>query len=384
MICITKLLLGKATVSEAIKYSKVEKPPAEMLHFSTKATPIVVWNMTRKCNLKCKHCYIEAKITEQKGELTTEEAKSFIEDLAKNKIPVLLLSGGEPLLREDFFELAEYANNLGLRVVVSTNGTLITESIAERMKDIIQYVGVSLDGLPSTHDKFRGVEGAFDQALKGIKNSLKAGLKTGVRFVVNKENYDELPKLIDFAAEQGIQRFCIYHLVYAGRGKEIIDLDITNEHRRKMMDMLIEKALKYPEMEILTTDNHADGIYLYNYIKKHNEERAEEVLKLLEMHGGCSAGYKFACVDNLGNVHPCQFWSHYTIGNVKEKKFSEIWNGKDELLKKLREKPKHLKGKCKECKYNMLCGGCRVRAESYHTDLWKEDPCCYLEKEEIT
>lgn len=383
MICITKLLLGKATVSEAIKYEKTGHIPAEMLHFSTSARPIVVWNMTKKCNLKCKHCYIEAREKGDIGELTTEEAYTLIEDLARSKIPVLLLSGGEPLLRSDFFEIAEYASNLGLRVVLSTNGTLIDENIAKKLKNVVSYVGVSLDGMKTTHDSFRGVKDAFELALRGIKNSLNAGIKTGVRFVVNRENYNELSKLIDFSANQGVHRFCIYHLVYAGRGREIIDLDITNNQRRKMMDMLIEKAKNYPKMEILTTDNHADGIYLYNYIKTNSPERGEEVLKLLEMHGGCSAGVKFACIDHLGNVHPCQFWSHYTVGNVKKEKFSKIWNDDDKLLYMLRNKTKYLKGKCKECKFNNLCGGCRVRAESFFGDMWEEDPCCYLNKEEI-
>lgn len=392
MIGCTKLLCGRATVSEVIKYScasSTEIPP-HLLQFSTKNRPVVVWNMTIKCNLKCVHCYINAKSEASKEELTTEQAKDFIEDLGNMKVPVLLFSGGEPLLRDDFFELAEFARDVGLRTVISTNGTLISEDVARKLKDAgIKYVGVSLDGMPETHNKFRGVLQAFERAVEGIRNSLKVGLKAGVRFTVTRDNYKDLPKLLEYAAKEGIPRFCIYHLVYAGRGKNIVKRDLTKEERRKMMEFIINKTIelhkKGYEIEILTTDNHADGVFLYNYIVEKEPERAEEVITLLKMHGGCSAGVKVANVDYRGDVHPCQFWSHVTLGNVKERRFSEIWNDtNNEFLNMLRNKAKYLKGKCGRCNFKDVCGGCRIRAETVYGDVWQEDPACYLTEEEIS
>jgi radical SAM protein with 4Fe4S-binding SPASM domain len=391
MIGCTKLLCGVGTVSDAIKYGKMHarEIPSDMLHFSTIARPLVVWNMTKRCNLRCSHCYIKAEDKEFKGELTTDEAKAFIDDLARMQVPVLLFSGGEPLIRKDFYELVEFASDREIRAVVSTNGTLIDRKAAEKMLSAgVQYVGVSIDGTPETHNEFRGVPKAFERALQGIKNAMQVGLKTGIRFTVSQFNYTDLDEVINVCVREKIPRFFMYHFVYAGRGKEIAKEDITIEQRRGMMEYLLKKTLELHsegiDMEILTTDNHADGIFLYNYVVKNDQSRAREVMQLLEMHGGCSAGDKWSNVDSFGNVHACQFWGHLTLGNVKERKFSEIWNDENnEFLIKMREKPKHLKGRCSRCKHNKICGGCRIRAETVYGDLWQEDPACYLTDEEI-
>lgn len=391
MIGCTKLLCGTATVSEAIKHDRNSaKLPPHMLQFSSDARPLVVWNMTNRCNLKCRHCYLDATEDAVANELTTEEAKRFIENLADMKIPVLLFSGGEPLVRADIFALAAYAKKRGLRPVLSTNGTLITPEVAEKIKEAgFQYVGVSIDGLAARHDDFRGEQGSFAQSLQGVKNAQAAGLKTGLRFTVNKLNYRDLPDVLELAAAEGIPRFCMYHLVYAGRGKDMADLDITPEESRAVMDMLIEKTLDFQrrgvEMEILTTDNHADGIYILRYLAKHQSERVAEVKELLKMHGGCSAGQKMANVNHVGNVHACQFWAHRPLGNIREQKFSDIWTGlQDEFLCSLRNKAAHLEGKCAKCVYREYCGGCRIRAEAVYDNLWGEDPACYLTEEEVT
>ncbi|MFQ5974911.1 MAG: radical SAM protein [Candidatus Hydrothermarchaeales archaeon] len=391
MIGFTKLLCGTATVSDALKYGGVtpSEVPPELLQFTTESRPITVWNITKRCNLKCKHCYIGAENKSFKGELTTEEALALIEDLGEMKTPVLLFSGGEPTIRKDFFELGSKATDLKIRAVVSTNGTLITPEFAEKMLSSgFKYVGVSIDGLPDVHNAFRGVPNAFERSINGIKNAMDAGLKTGVRFTVSKFNYQDLAGVIDQVVDLGVPRFCMYHLVYAGRGKDLAGEDLTNEQNRELVKFLIEKTLELHdngvEIEILTTDNHADGVYLRNYMEEHNPGRADEVMQLLEMHGGCSAAHKTSNVDPFGNIHPCQFWSHLSLGNVRERRFSGIWNDPDnDFLKQMRNKPTYLKGKCGRCGFNNVCGGCRIRAETLYDDIWSEDPACYLTEEEI-
>jgi radical SAM protein with 4Fe4S-binding SPASM domain len=343
--------------------------------------------MTNRCNLKCLHCYINAEDRKYQDELSTEEAEAFIRDLAGMKVPVLLFSGGEPLLRKDIYQLGSLAAELGLRPVISTNGTLIDAAAAANIKAAgFQYVGISIDGGPETHDHFRSIPGAFEMALRGIRTCLDHGIKTGIRFTVNKYNQEDLPVIFDLIEKEGIPRFCMYHLVYAGRGAEMADMDTSIEEKEAILNYVCQKTLELAakgiETEILTTDNHADGIYLLNKIKAENPERAAEVIQLLEMHGGCSAGTKFANVDPRGNVHPCQFWQDYTVGNVREKPFSEIWTSDDALMVKLREKQLHVTGSCGECQYKQLCGGCRIRARAVKGDLWAEDPACYLSAEE--
>jgi len=388
MIGCTKLLCGTATVSDVIKYSGAEgSMPPQLLQFSDHNRPLVVWNTTNRCNLRCKHCYIEAEDKSYREELSTEEAREFIKDLADMKAPVLLFSGGEPLMRKDIFELGKMAAELGLRPVISSNGTLIDRATAAQIKAAgFQYVGISIDGAPATHDEFRNKQGAFADALKGIKACLAEGVKTGIRFTVNKYNQADLPEIFEIIEREGIPRFCMYHLVYAGRGKEMAGMDTDKDEKRQILELISERTMdlhrRGVEVEILTTDNHADGIFLYNYIKKHQPERAEEIVNLLQMHGGCSAGTKFANVDPRGNVHPCQFWQDYSVGNVRERKFSEIWRSDDPLMVQLREKHLHLKGKCQDCSQKQLCGGCRIRARAVYGDIWAEDPACYLEEQE--
>lgn len=390
MIGCTKLLCGTATVSEAIRHNRdSRKLRPGMLQFSTAERPLVVWNTTNRCNLRCQHCYLNAEDRLYRNELSTEEARVFIKNLGEMGVPVLLFSGGEPLLRPDLIELASLAADLGLRPVLSTNGTLITPTRARELKQAgIQYVGVSLDGGPLTHDRFRGQAGAFNQALEGIRNCLQIGLKTGVRFTVNHSNQNDLPEVLEVVEREGIPRFCMYHLVYSGRGRKITELDTTPGEKRKIMEWLIRRTRELNsqgvEVEILTTDNHADGIFILQRLMSEQPQRAEEIRQLLTMHGGCSAGTKFANVDPQGNVHPCQFWQHYNLGNVRERPFSDIWWDRQEpLLAALREKSSRLKGRCGKCGFKEYCGGCRIRAEAVSGDPWAEDPACYLTDAEI-
>ena len=250
-------------------------------------------------------------------------------------------------------------------------------------------MGVSLDGLRTTHDRFRGREGAFDEAVAGLCAARGAGVKTGVRFTVTRDNVDDLPGVLDLVEREGIPRFCLYHLVYSGRGSGLTDRDLDHQRRRDLLDFLIRKVLDWKDRgvatEILTVDNHADGVYIADYVRRHLPERIVEVERLQAMHGGCSAGTKFADIDAAGNVHPCQFWEHVTLGNVRERRFAEIWNDTSHpLMKGLKDKPSHLRGeRCATCAHVSVCAGCRIRAETVTGDVWGDDPACYLTDEEI-
>ncbi len=395
MIGCTKLICGTATLGEAMNYSRSGgKVPAHMLQFTTDDRPLVVWNMTRRCNLSCVHCYISAtsggEAGERRDELTTGEARAFIKDIARMGSPVLLFSGGEPTLREDLFELGRLAIDSGMRAVISSNGTTIDEEMAKRIVEVgFSYVGVSIDGAGETHDRFRGKQGAFDDAIRGVRNCLAAGVKAGVRLTVNRANVRELPQVLDIVEREGIPRFCMYHLVYAGRGEKLVSQDLSHEEARGVIACLIEKVLDWEKRgvktEILTTDNHADGVMVETFVREHRPERLDDVHALQGRHGGCSAGKKMANVDYAGNVHPCQFWSSATLGNVRERPFSEIWTDvSNPLLAKLRKMSEHLTGpRCSGCRHRATCGGCRIRAEVVSGDLWGDDPACYLTEAEI-
>ena len=391
MIGFTKLLCGTATVSEAMQHTETcSGMPPHMLQFTTDSRPLVVWNMTNRCNLRCLHCYAGAVETADPRELTTDEGKRLIDDLAAAGCPVVLFSGGEPYLRKDIYELGSYAAERGLRPVVSTNGTLITREAAEKTRDAgFQYVGISLDGLAERHNRFRGSADAFRKALDGLHYCIDADLKAGIRFTVTRHNLADLDGVLDLIEREGVPRFCLYHLVYSGRGREMMDEDLTREQRRRMVERLIKKALEWHdrgvEVELLTTDNHADGVMVERYVRQHDPDRAGEVHELLIRHGGCSAGRKFACVDAYGEVHPCQFWRHASLGNVRERPFAEIWNDTgNELLGRLKRIADNLTGdRCGKCNFRTICGGCRVRAEAVHGDVWADDPACYLQDHEI-
>ena len=391
MIGCTKLLCGTATVAEALGVSALSgKGQARLLAFKSGGGPLVVWNVTARCNLRCEHCYLASTEKASKNELTTGEGRKLIEDLAEAKSPVMLFSGGEPLLREDVYELGAYAVEKGLRAVLSTNGTLIDEKRAGALARAgFSYVGVSIDGMEVTHDRFRKKKGAFEAAVNGIKRSLGAGMNAGVRMTVTRDNLGEVDAVFDMVEREGIPRLCLYHLVYSGRGKELAGRDISKNEERRMMTRVIERVLDWERrkvpVEVLTVDNHADGVFIRDWVSEHRPERVEEVERLSRMHGGCSAGTKFAAVDEVGNVHPCQFWGHVTLGNVRERKFAEIWNDRDnEFLMKLKDKSKHLAGvRCRVCVHREVCGGCRIRAEATTGDVWGDDPCCYLTDGEV-
>jgi 12,18-didecarboxysiroheme deacetylase len=376
--------------SDVLRYNRKSGDlPSHLLQFSADKKPVVVWNITRRCNLKCIHCYSNSADIDYPDELTTEEGKKLIDDLAAFGSPVILFSGGEPLIREDLLDLAQYATDKGMRAVISTNGTLITKEIAIKLQKIgLSYVGVSLDGLEKTHDKFRGKKGAFAAAIQGIRNCRDAGIKVGIRFTVNKHNVADVPDMFELLRKEKIERMCFYHLVYTGRGSKLREEDLTHEETRGLIDLIAAQTKKMFDdglsPEILTVDNHADGPYLYLKMKKENPERAKDILELLEMNEGNSSGLGIGCVSWDGEVYPDQFWRNQSLGNVRNRAFGEIWTDeKNDFLMKMKDKKKYVQGRCAGCLWLNVCGGnFRARAES-EGELWGPDPACYLTDEEI-
>ncbi len=388
MISVTKLLYNTEYFGDSLRYSQQSRGA---LHGTTTGSgPVVVWNSTRTCNLKCAHCYMDSDARKYEGELTTKEAKEFIDDLAAFRVPVLLFSGGEPLIRPDFFELAQYAISKGIRTTLSTNGTLITADVARRLKGIgVGYVGISLDGLQDVNDKFRGKEGAFAAAMQGIQNCVAVGQRVGLRFTINRHNYEEMDKIFDFIEAEKIDRVCFYHLVYSGRGNKMIQDDLSPEESRKAMEIIVRRTKDYEarglKKEILTVDNHCDGVYLYLRALNQDLEQAERIKNLISLNGGNRSGMAFAEVDPYGNVHPDQFTQHVTFGNVRERPFGEIWTDTSQpILAGLKNRKPLLKGRCSVCKFVDICNGnFRTRAEAVTGDFWESDPACYLTDEEI-
>jgi len=388
MINITKLLFKTDNFGDSLRY---HPSCATQQHGTASGRgPVVAWNITRTCNLHCRHCYSNSTQEIYPEELSTKECQKVIDDLADFKVPVLLISGGEPLSRSDIFPLMEYAIQKGMRVTLSTNGTLINLEIAKRLKKMgISYVGISLDGLEEEHDLFRGKKGAFQEALQGIRNCLKIGQKVGLRFTLNKRNFHTLEDIFQLIKEEGIPRACFYHLVYSGRGSTLQKEDISPEETRQALDLIIDqtKTLNQTEkkIEILTVDNHADGVYLYLKLKKTSPSLAQEVFNLLSANGGNRSGIAIGNIDYQGNVHPDQFTSNHILGSVKDKNFSEIWQAKDNaLLLGLRKRKALLTGRCQNCTYLSLCNGnFRARAEAVYGDIWASDPACYLSDQEI-
>jgi 12,18-didecarboxysiroheme deacetylase len=395
VIGISKLYCGSVEPSDVLRYKRQSKElPSGLLQFSKDKKPVVVWNCTRTCNLKCEHCYAQSD-GHRYDQLSTEEAKVMIDDLAAFGAPVLLFSGGEPTMRPDLLELMHYAKSKGMRVVISTNGTLITPELAKQFAEVgLSYVGVSFDGDPETHDKFRGVQGSFDRALQGLKNAQAEGIKVGLRFTINKHNWREINDIFDLMQREGINRACFYHLVYSGRGSEMIDEDLNHEETRQAVRLIMDRTKQWFDEggtpEILTVDNHADAPFVYMELLKENPERAEKVMQLLQWNQGNSSGNGIGCISWDGEVYADQFWRHYSFGNVKDRPFSEIWSDvsrtdeRSELMFRLKDKRPFVKGRCADCRWLDVCGGnFRVRAEAATGDLWAADPACYLTDEEI-
>jgi len=364
--------------------------PGEQRPVRKAAGPVVIWNLIRRCNLQCKHCYSISADVDFPGELSTREIFSVMDDLRAFHVPVLILSGGEPLLRPDIFDISSRAKGMGFYVGLSSNGALINEHNIEQIASVgYDYLGVSLDGIGDVNDEFRGKQGAFDDALKGIRLALGKGIKVGMRFTATMDNIHQLPDMLGLMDRERIDKFYLSHLSYAGRGNKNRSDDAQHATTRTMMDQLFEvayqDALDGGGKEFVTGNNDADGVYLLKWVQRHFPASADHIQAKLEQWGGNSTGVNIANIDNLGDVHPDTMWWHYKIGNVKERKFGDIWRDtSDPVMAGLKKKPRKIKGRCGQCVHFAICGGnTRVRAMQLTGDPFAEDPACYLSNREI-
>ena len=428
MIGISKLYCGQVEPSDLLRYGrKAANLPAHLLQFSQDKKPVVVWNITRKCNLSCLHCYASAVLPQnmptQSNEVSTTQARLIIDDLAEYGVPVLLFSGGEPLMREDLPELAAYAVQKGVRAVVSSNGTLITKAKAQQLKQAgISYLGISLDGTQADHNRLRQSENAYQGAMQGIRHCQAAGLKVGLRFTLTRNNWRQVPEMFNLLRIMDIPRICFYHLVSSGRGQGMAEQALTHPETREILDLIMQETRALFSQgqikEVLTVDNHADGPYLWMKLAGEDAERARRVYTLLEYNGGNSSGLGLACISWNGDVLPDQFWpkqatrpihqaalqsaqlpgqtaeqdnsdrltpSDLVLGNINQRPFSQIWQDNSlELLAKLRKKKQYIGGRCAGCRFLDVCGGnFRARAYALTGNLWASDPACYLSDQEI-
>ena len=352
--------------------------------------PVVIWNLVRRCNLACRHCYSISANIDFPGELSREEVFAVMDDLKACGVPALILSGGEPLLRSDLYDIAARAKNMGFYVSLSSNGTLIDETNIARIAAVgFDYLGVSLDGIAETHDHFRRVPGAYQRSLRAIRLARDAGIKVGVRFTLTQENQHDLPGMLELIEREGIDKFYLSHLNYAGRGNINRKTDAYLETSRRAMDLVFDTCWSYLqrgiEKEFVTGNNDADGVYLLFWIRRHFPRVEDHMRPLLAQWGGNASGINVANIDNLGNVHPDTMWWHYSLGNVRNRPFSAIWSDtSDPLIAGLKARPRRVKGRCAACAYFDICGGnTRVRAEQLTGDPWQEDPACYLTDEEL-
>ncbi len=377
MIEVSRILVSETLENKALRHKRSEG-----------SAPVVVWCTTKRCNLNCMHCYSGGN-TASDGELSTEEAKRMLDELVEYGSPFMILSGGEPFLRADVFELGSYAREIGLMVIVSSNGTIVTPEIAAKAAEAgFGYVGVSLDGLAQTNNYFRGSRDAYSNALQGMRNLRDAGIKTGLRYTITRHNYLELSGIMELMVKEGFHRLCVYHLEYSGRGRELMNNDLLHGDRRKAVDDLFRKTVEINrhnhDLEVLTVGNYADAAYIYMKVLKEDPQKARAAYEHFLSNGGEGCGEKLTYIDELGNVYASQHLKT-KLGNIRERNLKDIWNSDNAFLWKLRHRESLFRGKCAECRFLEICrGGSRARALAVHDDFSAPDPSCYLTDEEIT
>ena len=351
--------------------------------------PVVIWNLLRRCNLTCKHCYATSADSEFRDELDTTEALRVIDDLHAAGVRVLILSGGEPLLREDIFQLSDYARDRGFFVALSTNGTLITEANIDRIAAArYDYVGISIDGLEAVHDEWRQLTGSFAASMRAIDLCRARGIRVGLRTTLTQYNYPQMPALLTLMRDHDVQKFYLSHLNYSGRGKRSRKADAHHQMTRDAMRQLFEQAWddvqNGRETDFVSGNNDADAILLLHWAQRRIPQHAARLEQMLRAWGGNASGSGIANIDNIGNVHPDTYWWQHTVGNIRQRSFRDIWlDNPDPLLAQLRQHPRAVGGRCGECQWLAICNG-NTRTRAWATgDLWGEDPGCYLSDSEI-
>ncbi len=374
-------------ISQFIRELDRPTPPGPRRH---PLGPVVIWNLIRRCNLTCRHCYSISADKDFAGELSYAEVIRVMTDLKSAGVSVLILSGGEPLLREDIFDISAQAREMGFYVGLSTNGTLIDQSNIDAIARIgYDYVGISLDGIGATHDDFRRKQGAFAASMQGIKLCLAQDIKVGVRYTMTERNAADLPALLALVEQEQIDKFYFSHLNYAGRGNKNRAEDAHHRSTRDAMTLLFDTCLDWHrrglDKDLVSGNNDADGPYLLHWVQQHFPDMAAHIEAKLYQWGGNASGVNVANIDNLGIVHPDTMWWHVPIGNVRERHFAEIWEDRSNpLMAGLKAHPRKLTGRCGACRYLAMCNGSsRVRAAQINHDPWSEDPACYLSNAEI-
>ena len=352
--------------------------------------PVVIWNLIRRCNLTCKHCYALSADHDYQGELSLDEVYGVMDDLKAFRVPVLILSGGEPLMRPDIFHIAQRSKSMGFYTGLSTNGTLIDREMADRIADQgFDYVGISLDGLRETHDKFRRLQGAFDRSLAAVRLLRERGVKVGLRYTMTSLNAHDFEPLLDLMRMEQVNKFYFSHLNYAGRGNIHRGKDAQFQSTREALDKLYDRAWQAAcdglDEEYVTGNNDADGPYLLRWVERRFPHWAATLRERLVAWGGNASGVNVANIDNLGVVHPDTMWWHHGLGSVRERPFSQIWTDtSDPLMAGLKAHPRPVQGRCGQCRHLDICGGnTRTRAQQLTGNPWAEDPGCYLSDEEI-
>ena len=364
-----------------------EYPPPKP---SRPSGPVVIWNLIRRCNLTCKHCYALSADHDYEGELSTQEVFTVMDDLKAFRVPVLILSGGEPLLRPDIFEVSARAKAMRFYVGLSTNGTLIDQPMADKVTAAgFDYVGISLDGIGATHDHFRRLKGAYERSLGAVRLLRERGVKVGLRYTMTEMNAHDFGALLQLMRDEAVDKFYFSHLNYAGRGNIHRGRDAAFTATRDALDLLFDTAWADAQAgssrEYVTGNNDADGVYLLRWVEQRFPRWAPMLRQHLEAWGGNASGVNVANIDNLGQVHPDTMWWHHTLGNVRERPFSQIWaDTSDPLMAGLKRRPRSVGGRCAACAHFAICGGnTRVRAEQVTGNPWAEDPGCYLDDSEI-
>ena len=335
---------------------------------------LVAWELTKRCNLNCIHCRAYAQDEEIKDEYNTERCKEILEQVSEVSKPIVILSGGEPLLRDDIYEIASYGNYLGMRMVLATNGTFINSDVVKRLKRSgIKRVSISIDGAtPQSHDSFRKVEGAFERAVEGIRYLREGGMEFQINTTITKINMEEMEDIVRLALDLSASALHIFFLVPVGRAKEMQDGSMSPDEYEMVLNRFYELKDMVP-LHLKATC----APQFYRILRQREEEKGRKVE--FKTHGldaisrGCLAGISFCFISHIGVIQPCGYLE-VECGTLNQNSFKEIWD-ESSVFKDLRDLSRY-KGKCGRCRYIRFCGGCRARAYEKSGDYLSEEPLC--------